>query len=169
MWISVLFSLRSGSGGSRWRTRRLRSVFWFPVEKTTRVWTTWSPTHITSSRCGRITAPDTDLPASAKEYPPRKHVSPKRAHRRRVFGNIFTVLCNIGPQNVSVKFQPQIPNRSFIITAVNIIFGVCPKTSRFGVYANELHIQAPSPEEGIAYTSLSALHIYVHRQIQLKH
>ncbi len=37
-------------------------------------------------------------------------------------------------------------------------FGVCLKTSCFGVYSfneNELHIPAPPPEEGVAYTCLS--------------
>ncbi len=69
--------------------------------------------------------------------------------------------CNIGlgcPQNMSVKFQPKIPNRSFILTAGKCHFwGVSKKRAVLEcitLNANELHISATSPEEGVAYTSL---------------
>ncbi len=48
-----------------------------------------------------------------------------------------------------------------------IIFGVFLKRADLdymALNANELHIPAPSPEEGVAYTSLSALHIYSNEQ-----
>ncbi len=69
--------------------------------------------------------------------------------------------CNIGPgcpQNVSVKLQPKIPNRSFIITAGKCHFwGVSKNRADLECMAlneNELHIPVLSPEEDIAYTSL---------------
>ncbi len=69
--------------------------------------------------------------------------------------------CNIGlgcPQNVSVKFQPKISNRSFIKQLENVIFGGVSKKRAdlecMALNANELHIPAPSPEEGVAYPSL---------------
>ncbi len=73
--------------------------------------------------------------------------------------------CNIGlgcPQNVSVKFQPKLPNRSFIITAGKChFFGVCLKRAGLeciALNANEQHIPALSPE---VYVSL---HIYSNKQ-----
>ncbi len=38
-------------------------------------------------------------------------------------------------------------------------FGVCLKTSWFGMYANVLHIPAPSPEEGVASMSISIAYL----------
>ncbi len=63
--------------------------------------------------------------------------------------------CNIGlgcPQNVSEVSGQNTPLVIYY-KLLFIIFGVCLKTSWFGVNANELHIPALSPEEGVECTS----------------
>lgn len=72
---NISTSVRCGSGDRRWRTRRLPSACWFPVKRTTRDWTTWNPTLVTTSRCERTTAPVTDPPASVTRCTRRKRVS----------------------------------------------------------------------------------------------
>ncbi len=91
-----------------------------------------------------------------------EHSKPFFLIKQTLKGTLFTRY-NIGlgfPQNVSVKYQSQIPHRSFIISA-----GVChfldmskkrADLECMVLNANELqlHIPAPSPEEGVADTSL---------------
>ncbi len=58
---------------------------------------------------------------------------------------------------MSVKFQPKIPHRSFIITAGQCHFGVCLKKSWFGVYGFKCKWAAyshPVSRRGRRYPSL---------------